>query len=85
MKINSVKLIILSIIAIELGGCLTVGTIDQKLTSMHTGCSTEGMQISKNKVTLNGIETWTAKCEGKIYDCDYFSDSEDSHCYLRDE
>jgi hypothetical protein len=84
IKSTGLKLVTVSIFAIELGGCLSLGTMHEKLTSMNVGCSTEGMKISKERVALNGNETWTATCNGKTYDCDYFPDA-GSNCYLREE
>jgi hypothetical protein len=51
---------------------------------MNVGCSTKNIQVSNERVELSGSETWTATCDGKTYDCDYFPEA-DSNCYLRDE
>ncbi len=84
MKKTVLKLIISLIIFAELGGCSFGASMQAQYTSMNIGCNADDVQISNERVELSGAETWTAKCDGKIYDCDYFPEA-DSHCYLRDE
>ena len=90
MKTTGFKLIIISTMAIIVGGCLggsihtRYQSIHAQFTSMNIGCNADDVKISNERIQLNGAETWTATCGGKIYDCDYFPDA-DSHCFLRDE
>ncbi len=69
---------------IELGSCSFGASMQAQFTSMNIGCDTENIQISNERVELSGAEIWTAKCDGKTYDCDYFPEA-NSNCYLRDE
>ena len=85
MNSTVLKLIVLSIIALELVGCLTLSSMHDQFTEMNVGCHRDSIQISNERYQLNGIETWTAVCNGKTYDCDYNPEGNSSHCYLRDE
>jgi len=69
---------------IELSGCSFGASMHAQFTSMNVDCNTESIQVSDEIVKLSGEENWTATCNGKTYDCDYFPES-DSNCYLRDE
>jgi hypothetical protein len=84
MKITGLNLIISFIVLVELGSCSLGASMNTQFTSMNTGCSTENIQISNEKVELSGAETWTAICDGKTYDCNYFPDA-DANCYLRED
>ena len=84
MKTTGLNLIISSIMCIELSGCSFGASMHAQFTSMNVGCNTKNIQVSDERVKLSGAETWTATCDGKTYDCDYFPDA-DSNCYLRDE
>lgn len=84
MKPAGLKFLIASVMIVELGGCSTGAGLHASLTSMNVGCPIKNMQISNERVDLNGNESWTAKCNGKTYDCNYFPEA-DSNCYLRDE
>ncbi len=69
---------IISISAIFSAGCTT--SISQQITSLNVGCKTSDMQISNEKVELNGEESWTVKCDGKTYYCTYLPES-GSNCF----
>lgn len=84
MKTTVSKLIIASVIFITLNGCSFGTSMHTQLTSLNIGCSTKNIKISNARVDLNGAETWTAECEGKTYDCNYFPEA-DTNCYLREE
>lgn len=84
MKTTGLKLIISLMMCLELCGCSLGASMQAQFTSMNVGCNTKNIQVSNETVELSGAETWTATCDGKTYDCDYFPDA-DSNCYLRDE
>ena len=84
MKTTGLKLIILSSMCIALNSCSFGASMQAQFTSMNVGCGTENIQISNERVELSGAESWTATCDGKTYDCDYFPEA-DSNCYLREE
>lgn len=69
--------------AIAVGGCSLGASYQAQLTSMNTGCSADEVKTSHARYQLNETETWTAECNGKTYDCNYYPDGEQSDCYLR--
>ena len=84
MKTIGMSLIILSILGFGLSGCSLGASMHAQFTSMNVDCKTENVQVSNEIVALNGTETWTAKCNGKTYECNYLSGS-GSNCYELEE
>ena len=84
MKSTVLRLMASSIIFIELAGCSLGASMEAQFTSMNIGCDPDNIEISNESVDLDGTETWTAKCGGKTYDCEYFRDA-GSNCYLSDQ
>jgi hypothetical protein len=78
MKTMGMSLMIISVLAFVPGGCAT--SISQQITALNVGCKMNEMQISNEKVELNGEESWTVKCEGKTYYCTYLPES-GSNCF----
>lgn len=85
MKTTVLKLVILSTMSIALGSCSFGASYYAQLTSLNVGCNADEVKTSKERYQLNQTETWTAQCNGKTYDCEYFPDGETSNCYLREE
>ena len=84
MKTIGMSLIIASIFGFGLIGCSFGASMHAQITSLNVDCKTENVQVSNEIVKLNGTETWTAKCNGKTYDCEYLPES-GSNCYEVDE
>jgi len=74
------NLAILLIMFFALGSCTFGASMPQQITSLNVGCNADDVLISDDIVELNGEESWTAKCDGKIYYCNYLPES-DSGCY----
>ena len=72
MKTTGITLI-LSILSFALSGCLTSSKTYQQITSMNIDCKTDDIQILDEVAELNSTESWTAKCQGKTYQCTYHS------------
>jgi len=85
MKTTRLKLVTLLMIVLELCSCSFGASYHAQLTSMNIGCNADEVKTSNEIYMLNQSETWTATCNGKTYDCDYYPDGDDSHCYLRDQ
>ena len=85
MKTTGLKPTFLSIMTIALGGCSFGASYHAQLTSSNVGCNADEVKISHERYQLNETETWTAECDGKIYDCDYNPDSENSNCYPHEQ
>ena len=84
MKIFGMRLMIL-VLALGLGGCLTVSAMSDQLTSLAVAeCKTEDVQVSDEFFELNGTQNWTAECNGKTYQCSYLEES-DLNCYQVEE
>ncbi len=82
MKATEAQHITTSILAISLlSSCSFGASMPAQITSLNVSdCEMDSVQISDQSVELNGTETWTAKCNGKKYSCDYLSES-GSNCY----
>jgi len=84
MKIFRKKQLVLLIMTFGLSACLTDTTIPEQITSLNVDCKTEEVQISEEKIELNGEHSWTAKCKGKTYTCSYLAES-DMACFELNE
>ena len=82
MKIIKENLIILLILALT--GCSLGATMPQQITSINVACDSDDVKISNLVSSLNGEETWTAECDGKIYNCNYLEEA-GSNCYENTE
>jgi len=80
MKTTGICLMIASITGLVLSSCSSNSSIARQVTSLNVGCKFEDVQVLDESVELNGTETWTAKCDGKIYSCTYLPESS-SDCY----
>ena len=70
---------------ITLYACTLGATMPQQFTVMATDCKDDDkVQISDEVVDLNGDERWTARCDGRVYDCIYSPDA-DANCYERND
>lgn len=75
----------IALTAAALQACTLGATMPQQFTVMETGCvDDEAVQVSGYVSDLNGDERWTARCEGKVYDCIYSPDA-GADCYQRME
>ena len=74
------NLAILFTISFTLESCSFGASMPQQITSLNVGCNADDVLISNDVVELNGEESWTAKCGGKIYYCNYLPES-GSDCY----
>lgn len=63
-----------------LASCSFNETNLKQLTSLSIDCKTEEIHISDDTIDLNEEESWTAKCKGKTYFCNYL-DGDDLGCY----
>ena len=70
-------------VLVTLSACTLGATMPQQFTVMATDCKDDDMvQISDEMADLNGDERWTARCDGRVYDCIYSPDAGAS-CYQR--
>ena len=84
MKTIGINLMLSSIFGFGLIACSLGASMHAQITSLNVDCKAEDVQVSNEIVELNGTETWTAKCNGKTYDCNYLPES-GSGCYELDE
>ncbi|RKZ57501.1 MAG: hypothetical protein DRQ44_15695 [Gammaproteobacteria bacterium] len=80
IKTNVAYLIASLVLCLGLTACKTNSSIPQQITSLNINCPTQEVEISNETDALNGEQTWTAKCGGKTYFCNYFPES-GSNCY----
>lgn len=85
MKTTGLNLALLSMITIALDGCSLGASYHAQLTSLNVGCNADEVKTSHERYQLNETETWTAECDGKTYDCEYYPDGEITSCYLRED
>ena len=79
------KALVLVPALVTLNACTLGATMPQQFTVMATDCKDDDMvQISDEMADLNGDERWTARCDGRVYDCIYSPDAGAS-CYQRKE
>ncbi len=69
MKTVGIYLIISSVLSFGLSACINNTSAMKQTTSFNADCDTKDVQIFDDVVTLNGEQTWTAKCEGRTYFC----------------
>lgn len=72
--IQLAHLILLQLLLASLVGCSHILDMKQ-MTALEVDCKTDDIEISDDRVSLNGEETWTAKCNGKTYSCNYLDDA----------
>jgi hypothetical protein len=85
MNITGLKPGVLSIMVLSLAACSLGASYQAQVTSMNVDCNADTVKVSHSRYYLNDTETWTAECNGKIYDCNYDPDGELSNCFLREE
>lgn len=85
MKTTVLIPIFTTAISVILGGCSFGASYPAQVTSMNVGCHEDKVRVSHHLYMLNDTETWTAECNGRVYDCNYNRDSDQSNCFLREE
>ena len=85
MKITAFKRLHITIITLVLGSCSFGASYQAQLTSLNVGCNADKVKVSNSRYFVSEEEHWTAECDGKIYDCVYYPDGDQSNCFLREE
>ncbi len=80
MKTIIVKLVLASISVFGFSCCIAMSGMPEQVTSLNVDCKTKDIEIFNDTVALNGEESWTAKCDGKTYECTYLPES-GSECF----